>query len=193
MSTRPPAPDSPPDALRGELVRLRPPVEADLDRFFAEQDWEGMRLGHGGPPVPSTRQATEEWLFRPFDEGTLTFVVEQLDHPEPVGRIGLSAFQWPEAVAMLGMHLFSAQRGKGYGTDALRVLCAFGFDQLNLHKISLGTWEYNEHARSLYRRMGFVEEGRERDYLFRDGRYHDSIAMGLLRSEWRARQEPATP
>lgn len=188
MSARPPAAAPPPDALRGELVRLRPPAESDLDRFVAEQDWEGMRLGQGGPPVPWNRQDTEERLFRPLKDGMLSFVVEPLERPEPVGRIGLSAFQWPEAVAMLGMHLFVGHRGRGYGRDALEVLCAFAFDQLNLHKISLGTWAFNEHAQALYAKVGFVVEGRERDYLFRDGTYHDAVAMGLLRSEWGQRR-----
>ncbi|HEX9889577.1 MAG TPA: GNAT family protein [Nitriliruptorales bacterium] len=175
------------DALVGDLVRLRPPTQGDIHRIWECQDWEGARLGEGGAPVPRLRSETEDWLLQPFQWDKLHLVIDPLDDAVPIaGRLSLGRLQWPEATAMLGMSLLPDSRRKGYGIDALRVLCAFAFEQLNLHKISLGTWAFNEAAQALYRKVGFVVEGRERDFLFRDGAYHDSIAMGLLASEWRA-------
>jgi RimJ/RimL family protein N-acetyltransferase len=70
--------------------------------------------------------------------------------------------------------------GRGYGTEATRLMVAYGFKRLNLHRIELGVLEANEYAVRAYLKVGFVEEGRARQYAFVNGRYFDSIWMGLL-------------
>jgi len=72
---------------------------------------------------------------------------------------------------------------RGYGTDAMRVICRFGFDTMNLHRIELDVYGRNERARKVYARVGFVEEGRKREAVYKNGRYDDIVVMGLLRSE----------
>lgn len=73
---------------------------------------------------------------------------------------------------------------KGYGTDAMNVILRFAFDELNLYRISLNVFEYNQRAIRSYEKVGFVVEGREREFLRRAGRRWDMIFMGLLREEW---------
>lgn len=73
---------------------------------------------------------------------------------------------------------------KGYGTDAMNVILRFAFDELNLYRISLNVFEYNQRAIRSYEKVGFVVEGREREFLRRGGRRWDMIFMGLLREEW---------
>ncbi|MGC7100160.1 GNAT family N-acetyltransferase [Amycolatopsis lurida] len=74
-------------------------------------------------------------------------------------------------------------RGGGYGTDAIRVLCRYGFDAMRLHGISLWVVAENTGACHVYRKLGFVEEGRQRERFFRDGRWHDMILMSVLEGE----------
>jgi len=74
----------------------------------------------------------------------------------------------------------------GYGTDAVLTILGFAFEQMNLHRVSLGVIEYNERGYTCYKKCGFVEEGRSRDATHRDGRYWDIIRMGILRSEFEA-------
>jgi RimJ/RimL family protein N-acetyltransferase len=76
--------------------------------------------------------------------------------------------------------------GKGYGTDALRVLLRYAFDELNLHRVSLSVLEGNERAMRSYQKCGFRYEGRQRQVWAYDGRRWDEIYMGLLRDEWHA-------
>ena len=75
---------------------------------------------------------------------------------------------------------------KGYGTDTVRALLRFAFEQMNLNRVELGTFDFNERAQACYRKCGFVEEGRRREDRFIDGRYHDLVIMGILRREWEA-------
>ncbi|HQE20210.1 MAG TPA: GNAT family protein, partial [Aggregatilineales bacterium] len=77
---------------------------------------------------------------------------------------------------------------RGYGSDAVCVLLRFGFDELNLHRIELGVFDSNQRGIRAYEKAGFVEEGRRREVLWREGRYHDMILMSILEDEWRARQ-----
>src|SRR5262249_43562402 len=73
--------------------------------------------------------------------------------------------------------------GKGYGTDATKLIVRSGFDTLNLHRIWLHVYEDNERAIRSYEKVGFRREGVLRDHAFRNGRYGNVITMGILREE----------
>ena len=66
----------------------------------------------------------------------------------------------------------------------MRVLLRFIFEQMNMNKVKLNVFSFNPRALRMYQTCGFKEEGRLRQELFRDGKYHDIILMGLLREEY---------
>jgi GNAT superfamily N-acetyltransferase len=74
--------------------------------------------------------------------------------------------------------------GRGYGTDAMRVMLRYAFMELNLWRVSLDVFQYNPRALQSYLKADFVVEGRARQMLRRDGRRWDFIYMGILREEW---------
>jgi len=76
--------------------------------------------------------------------------------------------------------------GKGYGTEITELLILYGFERLNLHRLSLGVTQENAGAVRCYEKAGFVREGVLRDDLYRNGRYYDSILMSILRTEYEA-------
>ena len=80
-----------------------------------------------------------------------------------------------------------AYRGRGYGTDAMRLLIGFGFRELDLHRITLGVFSYNTRAIRSYEKAGFTREVVRRAALYRDGQRHDELTMGILRREWDVR------
>ena len=71
--------------------------------------------------------------------------------------------------------------GRGYGTDAIRALLRFAFREMNLNRVWLTTGENNPRALACYRKCGFREEGRLRQDRYLEGRYWDTILMGILR------------
>jgi RimJ/RimL family protein N-acetyltransferase len=75
--------------------------------------------------------------------------------------------------------------GRGYGTEATRLMLDHAFGTLGLHRIGLTVFEFNERAIRAYRSCGFVVEGRARESIWRDGRWWDELAMSVLASEWR--------
>ena len=78
---------------------------------------------------------------------------------------------------------------KGYGAEVMHTLLRHGFGTLNLHRIYLRVFDNNPRAIKVYLRAGFTEEGRLREDRYHDGRYNDTIVMGILRAEWAAMQQ----
>lgn len=73
---------------------------------------------------------------------------------------------------------------KGYGTDAMRILIRFIFEQMNINKIKLNVYEFNPRAVRCYEKCGFKKEGTLRQEIFRDGKYYDQYIMSILREEY---------
>jgi RimJ/RimL family protein N-acetyltransferase len=76
--------------------------------------------------------------------------------------------------------------GRGYGTEATRLMLGHAFDTLGLHRIALSVFEFNTRAIRSYRRCGFQLEGRAREAIWREGRWWDEISMSILQSDWEA-------
>ncbi|MCJ7532585.1 MAG: GNAT family N-acetyltransferase [Anaerolineales bacterium] len=70
----------------------------------------------------------------------------------------------------------------------MKIVLCFAFSELNLHRVSLGVFEYNPRAVRSYEKAGFVLEGHERKAIQRDGKFWDMIFMGVLREEWEKSQ-----
>ena len=170
----------------GKLVRLRPLEPADTDAIWRwHNDDEVTRWldADYDESLAQLRKRTEERARNSYDrvllgvetlaEGKLIGLVNLRDATPEVGRAELDVY--------LGEKDFW---NGGYGTDALRVLCAYGFDVMRLHLIALWVVAENEGARACYRKVGFQEDGRHREcFRARDGRYHDMILMSLLEGE----------
>lgn len=71
--------------------------------------------------------------------------------------------------------------GKGYGSGAISLLTEFLFNRLNLRRLQLDTWSGNDRAIRAYQKCGFIIEGRLRENEYVDGKYYDTVLMGLLK------------
>jgi len=179
--------------FHGQLVRLAAPnPETDAEALSRwQRDAEFLRLldSDAARPLPVAQNKTdmEAIVAR---ENSFAFMIRTLADDRVIGFIGLGRPQWTHGDAWLGIGLGDREYwGKGCGTDAMRVMLRFAFTELNLHRVSLGVFEYNPRAVRSYEKAGFVLEGRTRQDVRRDGRYWDSLWMGILREEWE-RQNP---
>jgi RimJ/RimL family protein N-acetyltransferase len=78
---------------------------------------------------------------------------------------------------MVGLNILAPYQGKGYGSEAIKWSLRWGFLHGNLHKIELGYFGWNTEAGRLYRKLGFVDEGRKRDHFWHDGAYYDEVML----------------
>ncbi len=174
--------------LTGNLTHLtavNPDIDADIIARWS-RDSQFWRLAHIDPAAPVLPQKVKRELEdRPIDQ--LGFAIRTLADDRLIGLISLYTIFPAQREAFMGIQIGDrAYWGKGYGTDALRVLLHYAFAELNLYRVSLSVLDGNERAIRSYEKCGFRYEGRERRVWSYDGRRWDEIYMGLLRDEWAA-------
>jgi RimJ/RimL family protein N-acetyltransferase len=168
--------------FEGSLVRLRAFEQEDVPRvneLVSDPD-VSQHLALAWPePLAGTLSFWER--ARRATDG-FVFAIETLGG-ELVGLCGLDGFEERNRSGVLGIWIGKPFWGRGLGTDAVRALCRFGFQEMNLHRIALTVYDTNPRAVRAYERVGFKEEGRRRSAQFVDGRFVDVIDMGLLENE----------
>jgi RimJ/RimL family protein N-acetyltransferase len=177
--------------LTGQLVRLTAMnPETDAAAFARwEVDSEYMRQLDGGPHLPNTAKKVKEGIEKELSEfpNNIGFSVHTLADDKLIGFVAFDGISWQHGDTFVAIGIGDpAYRGNGYGTDAMRVMLRYGFMELNLYRIQLDAFSYNERAIKSYLKAGFVVEGRMRGMLLRDGRRWDFVYMSVLRDEWKA-------
>ena len=180
--------------LKGERIGLRHPQKESIDSYLAWMNDLDV-LQYLLRVRPMGREEEEEWFAnlskRPDD---LVFEIVPLEGGLPIGSCGLHRISSSNRSAELGIVIGDKSLwGKGYGREAMGILCRYGFDVLNLNRIGLNVYEYNSRGIRCYERVGFKHEGRRRAARFWNGKYWDILEMGLLESEWRSAREPGPP
>jgi RimJ/RimL family protein N-acetyltransferase len=105
----------------------------------------------------------------------------------PIGHIRLDHVDVRDRRASLAIGIDDPARlGKGLGTDAIKLVEQYTFQQLGLHRLSVRVVAYNSRAIHAYEKCGFRVEGREREAAFVDGQWHDDVLMGVLDREYAA-------
>lgn len=175
----------PPESFRwsGRAVRLRPIAAADLDsihRWHNDPDLRDQVLGH---PFPVGRPVVERW-FASLETGPgstkVVFAVEDLASGHAVGLAQLHRIDWIDRTSFFGFQLGDPEvRGRGLGKEAMQLLIGFAFQRLNLRKLLCDVVASNDAALGLYKGLGFVEEGRMRRQVYRQGAYHDVLLLAL--------------
>ena len=190
-----PASARPVPVIHGEKVFLRPAEREDIDafvRWFSDEEttrYLALR-------APFSRAMEEQWFTGMLErqgKDSYHFVICLLADERPIGTATLHNINFEDGHAAFGISIGErAEWDRGYGTDALRAICDFGFGQLRLERIELDVYEPNKRAQRSYAKAGFVTEGTLRHAHFSDGRYHDVLRMSLLRGEWEAQPRRAT-
>jgi len=132
------------------------------------------------------RQQQEEWLEQMVSNPRSCYYVLYEDGEPFIGIVRTDEIDYINRSIRVGGDIEPALRGQGYGTKMFELLKKYCFDYLNMNRMWLLALETNDKAMRLYQKMGFVEEGRQRQAIYRDGRYVDYIMMSLLKGEYDA-------
>ncbi|HET6614955.1 MAG TPA: GNAT family protein [Dehalococcoidia bacterium] len=178
--------------IEGELINLRPIEVSDAGRYC---DWLNDRevTRHLQMRYQMPLLAEEAWLRERASEQVGygsggNFAVETKDGTH-IGSVGFHYVNPENRKATLGIVIGDKRYwSKGYGTDTMRTLLRFGFEEMNLRRIDLSVDADNARAIACYRKCGFIEEGRLREHRYARGAYGDQLWMGMLRDEFRALQ-----
>lgn len=169
--------------LEGSLVRLRAVEEADLETIHAMFNDPDVLYFLEQVTFPQAVRGTRDWWEASRGSpGVNTFAIETLSG-ELVGACSLDSAHVPSRSAVLGIWIGKPYWNRGYGTDAVRTVCRFGFREMNLRRVELHVHASNPRGRRVYEKVGFKEEGRLRGAHFSGGEGIDTIVMGLLSDE----------
>ena len=172
--------------LHGSRVRLEPLTTAVLDDYVRGlQDPEVIRLT--GTHATFARDDVATWLrTRQDHHDRADWAIVRAQDGAFLGEAVISDLDPDNASAsyriwLNGQDVF----GRGYGTEATRLVVDYALDEVGLHRLSLEVYDHNPRARRVYEKCGFQAEGRLRDALMWEGRRYDTLLMAVLRTDAR--------
>jgi RimJ/RimL family protein N-acetyltransferase len=175
-----------PDALAGERVVLRRHVQDNVrafQRWYSDPEVVRLTRYQDGP---MRRDEIERFFAaRALGPDSLAMGIHVRVGDRLIGTCALSQLDADNGSALF--HITIGEKdawGRGYGTEATRLMIDHAFTGMGLHRVGLTVFAFNDRAIRSYRRVGFVVEGRAREAIWRDGRWWDEISMSILDSDW---------
>ena len=180
-----------PGVLTGTHVVLRRHVAGNLaafQRWYSDAEVSRLTRYQDGP----MRQEEIERFFvaRALGPEALSLAVHVRETNRLIGTCALSQLDSDNGSALY--HITIGEKdawGHGYGTEATQLMLDHAFGTLDLHRIALSVFSFNERALRSYLSCGFVIEGRAREAIWRDGRWWDEVSMSVLKGDWEALRE----
>lgn len=174
--------------LRGNKVNLRAVEKKDIPLFLRWYNDQEV-IQYLQFYLPLTETAEEKWVeMISNSEKEIVFVIEAVvseNETMPIGTCGLHEISWKDRCATIGIAIGEKEFwNNGYGTEAIKLLISYAFEQLNLRRVSSCVYDFNEKSLGIHRKFGIKEEGRRREAIFKNNRYADVIEFGLLKKEW---------
>jgi RimJ/RimL family protein N-acetyltransferase len=167
-------------------------------RVVEKNDLPSLLLWFNDPEViqylqfylPLTELYEEKWLERnSLSEKDVVFVIEAIMEDgslKPIGICGLHGIEWKNRRATIGIAIGDKEFwSNGYGTEAIKILIEYAFNELNLQRIESSAYDFHERSIAMQKKVGFQVEGRRRQAIFKNGRYVDEVMLGILKEEWK--------
>lgn len=174
--------------LTGDKVGLRARHDDDIPVLQAQlyDDVVNAARSDGRPWRPTTPGSKESSaVVDDKEEGSVSFSVVAVDGGALLGAATLWGIDNHNRYAHVGLGLLPSARGKGYGTDAVRVMCRYGFDVRGLRRLQIETLSDNTAMLRSAERNGFVREGVLRSSAWVMGEFLDEVLLGLLVEDWK--------
>ncbi len=171
--------------LNGERVYLRPLQESDSESFCVWYNDEQVTRYLGMKPL-SGEKAKAAFNQMLSDPDGVYFGIIKKDEKRIIGYVFLADISTSHKVAQeFGIVIGDKDLwGHGFGGEAAKLILKYGFRRLKLHRIQLKVLDFNKRANRMYNRLGFVEEGVQREARLVDGKWRNVVLMGMLEKEF---------
>jgi RimJ/RimL family protein N-acetyltransferase len=166
--------------INGQKITLGPILPTDFPLLFRwADDADAARMNETYRPAMWKSQ--EEFWFHLRDASRVMFAIRKQGSPTLVGYVQITNIDPVHRSALVGLRIGDeAERGKGYGGEALELAVDYCWKQLNLSRLALNVFANNGRAIATYAGKGFEQEGLIRRAVFIDGEWLDVVVMALL-------------
>jgi RimJ/RimL family protein N-acetyltransferase len=180
-----------PASLEGHSVVLRrhgPENLAAFRRWYRDPDVARLARYQDGPMA--VEEIDRFFAARALGTESMAMAIHLRASDRLVGTCAFSQLDGDNGSALFHITIGEKEEwGRGYGTEATRLMVDHAFGSLGLHRVALTVFDFNERAIRSYRSCGFITEGRSREAIWRDGRWWDELSMSILEPEWRRRRD----
>ncbi|WCF08223.1 GNAT family N-acetyltransferase [Paenibacillus thiaminolyticus] len=188
MTTDRPKTEAPVRFLEGKRIYLRPINSEDADFYYQMLFNPEMRRLTGTQRHFSKEQVASHIEGKTQSASDMLLLIAIRESDQIIGDIELQDIDSINRSAGMRIAIDApANQGRGFGSEAIGLLLEYAFGILQLHRIELNVFAFNERAIHVYEKMGFRREGVQRDALYYNHAYHDSIIMSILEHEYRNR------
>lgn len=173
------------------MIELRFFERSDIQQLINWIETPEFLLQWGGPnfSFPLTEQQLKNYLKDANNDNSQVMVYSFLEKEtgNVIGHISLGNIDRSNKSARIGKVLVGDKnvRGKGIGLQMMKEILKVAFDELKLHRVSLGVFDFNASAIACYEKAGFIKEGLHRDSRKIGNEYWSLWEMSILENEWR--------
>ncbi|RAN76871.1 GNAT family N-acetyltransferase [Bacillus sp. SRB_331] len=172
--------------LESERIYLRPLCKLYAPIILESTMDEEIRYMTGTKPTFSLEQIKIHIDNINNDSSRYDFAICLKSTDEMIGELSILDIDEENQRAGFRISMLSiALTGKGYGTEAMKIVLSFVFEQLTLNRLQLEVFSHNSRGIRAYEKIGFVKEGTLRQSLFYNGKCSDEIIMAILKSDYK--------
>ena len=172
--------------LIGKRIRLRAIERDDLPLMVTWRN-DVKNYQHFFEHEPLSLVMQEQWFdsFLKRDDEKL-WIIETDEKSKPIGTVGIAHIDWRSRKAEWGRLLIHPEKYRhgGYGSEIESIVLRYVFEHMNLHKLYCEVFAENENVIKLHKKFGFLEEGRFRQHVFKNGQYRDVVFLALLKESY---------
>jgi RimJ/RimL family protein N-acetyltransferase len=172
--------------IKGKFVTLRAIEEEDLELLREMINDEKIEKMIGGASFPISTYQQKEWYKSIITDNNNIRLMIETKEDGAVGFVNIVDIDWKNRSAFHGIKIANKKfHSKGIGTDAVMAVMNYAFKELQLNRLDGAIIEYNVASTKLYcEKCGWVVEGVRRNSIFKNGKYHNLLIVGILKEEY---------
>ncbi len=170
--------------LIGKKVILRELRESDMTLFNSLMNCSDVEQFVVGWCKPVTMHEQISWFQNLKNDDNIRYTIANVEDNEIFGTLIISKIDWKNRSCGLDIKLSSDSRGKGIGSESVSIATNYIFNELNLNRIGVRILDSNIPSQKLFKKNGFIEEGKLRNAIYKNGKYDDLLIFSILKEDF---------